>query len=349
MDIFSEELLSTLFLAPDYLPDVYHWLKRQPKENGHISQVSMEKILRTVSYPCWKLFMRTLNAPCELAQAEIEAAEYKLFTETGIARVEVVRFPGEEKKARNLILTEPAKQILSSFDMEQFKKDKLRSNLVHLFAVAAANVYGAIEKDVFIHRFNQYMREPAERVTGDVRGVMYPLRADELDAILVPYTELNIDVLLIDGYLVSRMLYNGLPSDVPSFLSNVPKDIDYYPFTMETLLPYSNLEYFEMTPQIGTFLKKLKEKCLESTEGDLSMVRLIFAPSYLYDWKHIIEAPLCLMLQSLPREEQEELAELFVRAKRSAHCWKLRGHSEEELSPKEEDDVGEFMRVMEGY
>lgn len=348
MDIFSEELLSTLLLAPDYLPDVYHWFREQPKENGHTSSASIEKILRIVSYPCWKLFLRALAGACELTQEEIDTAEYKLFTETGIARIEVVRMPGNEKKARNLILTEPTKQTLVSLDMEQIKKDKLRSSLVHLFAVASANVYGAIEKDIFIRRFNQYIRESAEKVEGDVQDAMYPLRADELESIMAPYTELNVDVLLIDGYLVSRMLYNGLPSDIPTFLSNVPTDIDYYPFTMEALLPYSNLGFSEMTLQIKTFLERLKEKCPGASEGDFSMVQLIFAPSYLYDWEHIIEAPLCLMLQSLSKEEQEKIAELFVRAKRSAHCWRLRGHSEEELSLKGEDDVGEFMRVMDG-
>lgn len=348
MDFFSEEFLSTLFLAPDYLPDVLSWLKKQPRENGHISKDSMEKILCIISYPCWVLFLQALDAPYELTQRDVDTAEYKLLTETGIARVEAVRLPGETRKIRNLFLMEPVKQMLRSSDIEKFKQDKLRSSLVHLFAVAAANVYGVIEEKVFIDRFNQYMREPAEKAEGSVREAMYPLCADELEAILAPYTELNIDVLLMDGYLVNRMLYNGLPSDVPSFLSNVSTDIEYYPFTMESLLPYSGLDYVEMTPQISAFLEKLKEKCPGASEGDMSMVRLVFAPSYLYDWKHIIEAPLCLMLQSLPREEQEEMADLFVRAKRTAHCWRLRGHSEEELALKGEDDVGEFMRVMEG-
>ena len=50
------------------------------------------------------------------------------------------------------------------------------------------------------------------------------------------------------------------------------------------------------------------------------------------DWSQMIEVELCPMLKPLSEETQREIAEAFVRAKRSARCWKLRGYSEEETS-----------------
>ena len=79
------------------------------------------------------------------------------------------------------------------------------------------------------------------------------------------------------------------------------------------------------------------------------MIKLLFSPSYLSEWSQMIEVALCPMLKSLPGEEQREMAELFVRAIRSARSWRFRGFSEEAALKGEgfEEDVREFMRALE--
>lgn len=110
MDIFRDEILSDLLFAPEYLPDVLQWLKKQPTENGHISVESVGKILDILSYPCWKKFFQAYTRPCELSDEDLVAAEYKLLTETGLARIESVKILGEMRKSYNLFMTETAKQ-----------------------------------------------------------------------------------------------------------------------------------------------------------------------------------------------------------------------------------------------
>lgn len=350
MNIFYDEFISNLFFAPDYLPDVRQWFKRQPKEGGHISRICLEKILKIISYPCWQRFLQAMESPCELTQEDLTSAEYKLLTETGIANISAVRMPGEKKSRYNLSLPERTKQLLNALDLGKFKRDKLRSGFVHLFAAASVNVYGVIEKETFVRMFNRYMRRPAEEIEPAIRDAFFPLTPDELDSILAPYTELNIDVLLVGDYLSNRMIYNGNPDDITQFLSHVSTD-KYYPFSMEELLPYSAPDYFQMTPQIDAFLEEMKEKLPEISEVDLDIVQLIFVPHYLFYWSEIVEDPLCTMLQALSEKEQKEIAELFVTAKRSARGWLLKGFSEDEIFQNgegREKDVRDFMRVLDG-
>ena len=142
MDIFRDEILSDLLFAPEYLPDVLQWLKKQPTENGHISVESVGKILDILSYPCWKKFFQAYTRPCELSDEDLVAAEYKLLTETGLVRIESVKILGEMRKSYNLFMTETAKQIISVQDPYQVDREKRRRSLIHLIAVAAVNVYG---------------------------------------------------------------------------------------------------------------------------------------------------------------------------------------------------------------
>lgn len=347
MDIFRDEILSDLLFAPEYLPDVLQWLKKQPTENGHISVESVGKILDILSYPCWKKFFQAYTRPCELSDEDLVAAEYKLLTETGLARIESVKILGEMRKSYNLFMTETAKQIISVQDPYQVDREKRRRSLIHLIAVAAVNVYGVIEKDLFINLFNHYSESPARTECSSELASFDPLSPDELESALSPYTELHVDVLLAGNHLMNRLI--GGPEDIPLFLSNVSSD-KYYPFAMEPLLKYANPEYFEMTPEIANFLWQIEENFPDITDGEKHLLQLLFSPSYLSDWSQMIEVELCPMLKPLSEETQREIAEAFVRAKRSARCWKLRGYSEEETSlggEMIEEDVRKFLSVLE--
>lgn len=328
MNIFRDEILSDLLFAPEYLPDVLQWLKKQPTENGHISVESAGKILDVLSYPCWKKFFHAYTRPYELSDEDLVAAEYKLLTETGLARIESVKMLGEKRKSYNLFMTETAKQIISVQDPYRVDQEKRRRSLIHLIAVAAVNVYGVIEKDLFINLFNQYSEGPARIECSGKLAPFDPLTPDELESALAPYTELHVDVLLAEDYLMNRLI--GGPEDILQFLSNVSSD-KYYPFAMETLLKYANPEYFEMTPEIANFLWQIEESSPDITDGEKHLIQLLFSPSYLSDWSQMIEVELCPMLKPLPEETQREIAEAFVRAKRSARCWRLRGCSEDEV------------------
>ena len=348
MDMVFDNLISSLLFTPDYLPDVLQWFKKQPKENGHISKACMEKILCVINYPCWKRFLQATEGPCELSQEDLTAAEYELLIKTGIAQLQSVKMIGSESKSYNLSLTNEAKTVFDTFDKEQFKRDKLRSSAVHLVAVAAVNAYGIIEGRQFTDLFNGYMEQPAQNSGLPFGAVSEPLTPDELNDILAPYTELNIDVLLVDGYLVNRMLYNGSDSDISAFLLNVSADIEYQ-FGIEALLAYANPEYFEPTPQIVGFLERAKEKFSGIAAGDFYMISLLFAPCYLLEWPQMIEISLCPAMKELSRKEQEEMAELFVDAVRSARSWRYKGFSENEVSPDGEgrgEEVREFLRVL---
>lgn len=347
MNIFRDEILSDLLFAPEYLPDVLQWLKKQPTENGHISVESAGKILDVLSYPCWKKFFHAYTRPYELSDEDLVAAEYKLLTETGLARIESVKMLGEKRKSYNLFMTETAKQIISVQDPYRVDQEKRRRSLIHLIAVAAVNVYGVIEKDLFINLFNQYSEGPARIECSGKLAPFDPLTPDELESALAPYTELHVDVLLAEDYLMNRLI--GGPEDILQFLSNVSSD-KYYPFAMETLLKYANPEYFEMTPEIANFLWQIEESSPDITDGEKHLIQLLFSPSYLSDWSQMIEVELCPMLKPLPEETQREIAEAFVRAKRSARCWRLRGCSEDEVCLEGEtfeEDVSFFLRVLE--
>lgn len=346
MDIFRDELVSTLLFAPDYLPDVLQWLKRQPAEDGRISRVSAEKILAVLGYPCWQKFFHAYTRPCELSDEDLLAAEYKLLTETGLARIESVRILGEAGKRYNLYMTETARQMFSEYDPFQMVQEKRRRSLIHLFAAAAVNVYGVIEKDVFINLFNQYSESTAKIGYSGELTSFEPLSLDELESALTPYTELHVDVLLEGDYLMNRLV--GGPDDLPPFLAGVSSN-EYCPVDMDAFLKYADSEYFEVTPEIASFIKKLKEKLPDISEGEVKLIKLLFSPSYLSEWSQMIEVALCPMLKSLPGEEQREMAELFVRAIRSARSWRFRGFSEETALKGEglEEEVREFMRALE--
>lgn len=346
MSIIYDEFISSLLFSPDYLPDVLQWVKKQPQDNGHISGASIEKILHVISYSCWKLFLQAMDGPCELTQEDMAAADYKLLTETGIAHIEAVRLLGEGEESYNLLLTDVTRQILRTLDLERVKQEKSRNCAVHLVAVAAVYAYGILEKSTFIDLFNRYMMEGNSSTPADSVQLLTP---GELESILAPYTELCIDTLLLDNYLVNRMLYNGSPDDIPRFFSKVSAD-KYYPFEIEPLLVYTDSNYFEMTPQIKAFLDAMTESLPKMTTADLYLVSLIFVPCYLFDWSQIIEVQLCPMLKPLQREEQEKMAEAFVRAKRSARSWCFKGFSEDEVDSSGEGverDMREFMRVLD--
>lgn len=309
----------------------------------------MSRILHVISYPCWKRFLQAVEGPSELTQEDLESAEYKLLTETGIARIEAVRLFGESRKTYNLFLTDTAKQIFETYDLERLKQDKQKNYVVHLVAVAAVNAYGVIGVGSFIDLFNRYTTELAENK--EIAGWIYSfiLTPDVLESILAPYTELRIDALLVDGYLVNRMLYNDDPNDIPRFHLSILAD-NYYPFSLKNLLQYANVEYYESTSQIAAFLGIMEGRFPEMTEGDMSLLSLLFSPSYLSEWPQLIEEQLCPMLKTLPREKQEEFAEMFVAAIRSARSWRFRGFPEDEIflgGEKREEEVKEFMRVLD--
>lgn len=343
MDIFYDELISNLLFAPDYLPDVVLWYKSQPKVDGHISWESARKILTVLSYPCWRKFLQAYVRPCELTGEDLVAAEYKLLTETGLARIESVKILGTAGKGYNLYMTDAARELMSSHDPFLLDQEKRRRSLIHLFAAAAVNAYGVIEKKAFIDIFNGYRKTPAEEDFGGRQGSFEPLSPDELEEALLPYTELHVDVLLSGDYLMSRLV-----DSLPKFLSTVSPG-EYHPFGREAFLKYSDPEYFEMTPEIANFLWLMDEHFPEMTDGEKKLIGLLFSPSYLSDWSQMIEVELCPMLKDLPEEEQGKMAEAFIEAKRSARSWRFRGFSEEAALKGEgfEEDVREFMRALE--
>lgn len=169
--------------------------------------------IRYSQLPLLEEIFQAYTRPCELSDEDLVAAEYKLLTETGLARIESVKILGEMRKSYNLFMTETAKQIISVQDPYQVDREKRRRSLIHLIAVAAVNVYGVIEKDLFINLFNHYSESPARTECSSELASFDPLSPDELESALSPYTELHVDVLLAGNHLMNRLI--GGPEDIP--------------------------------------------------------------------------------------------------------------------------------------
>jgi len=349
MSIVSDEFVSDLLCSPEYLPDVLKWYRSQPRENGHISKSSMETILKVISFSCWRKFRQAAESSYELVHEDFESGEFKLLTKTGIAYLQSVRILGKPGQAYNLILTDTAKQIFRTIDVEEFQREKKKSSSIHHIAAAAVNAYGMIEENQFVDLLNCMRKNEPAGGEGPSKEPAALFTLDEVKAVLAPYSEMRIDVLLVDGYLVNRMLYNGDPDDIPRFFSNVSAD-KYYKFDAEQLLAYADAKYFEPTPQILRFLDEVKARVPDMKNQDLYMVGLVFVPCYLIEWPQLIEISLCPLLKSIPVAEQEKVADFFVEAIRSARSWNFRGFSENEIFDNgagKEDEVREFMKALE--
>lgn len=352
MDLKSSEELSSLLFAPDYLPDILSWLR---KKNG-IGKVQTPKeltaILNISSWTCWNLFLRALPSPTQLFEEEFRSCEYKLLTDTGIADIERVRLSGNNTYQHNLIVRKDIQGMIPKIDLEQLKEMKSRRILVHTYAVAAANVYGAIDAETFIEMFNQYIKEP----NGDLERILNPnksaLTRAELVNVLTPYTEINVDVLLIDGKLVNRMIWNGRENDIVNFIGKTYRG-SYKSLSKYELLLYINKEYYKRTPEVVSFQRLFSEKVQLSSKARLESCFLIFSPCYLAEWKEIIECEICSLLKNFNNDDLQTIAESFIDAKNSLPCWEYKGFSKGEAlegsgleEVEKEIDVNKFLDII---
>ena len=158
---------------------------------------------------------------------------------------------------------EEVRTVYRELASEGFCTRKERSDLVHAYAMAAVNLYGAISQEDFIRIFNN---QNGKKLTDD-----------EMFQILIRHISLECGYALWEGYLVNDAFEDNNYRDVPDLLNRIGDKPRYIPPKQE-LLKYADPDYYEQVPEAALMRHYLLQDAeLEPDLADEVLSELHFA------------------------------------------------------------------------
>ena len=205
-----------------------------------------------------------------------------------------------------VIVPEEIKPVWAALKNTGFADDKMRGELIHRYASAAVNLYGAIGGDVLIALIKRL--EGIDFDTGTVKNA------------LLAHISRNQSYYLWNGYVVNAVFGD----DVESLeqLIDAAADIPRYVPEKGTFLEYVSPIYYEDTPQNNAMAAQLgdivgDEHLAGILTGDL---RTLFAAGISDDGCYN------MLRNSGITGSSREMSELMMNMRLATRLWETRGH-----------------------
>ncbi|OQB48396.1 MAG: hypothetical protein BWY00_00671 [Firmicutes bacterium ADurb.Bin153] len=218
------------------------------------------------------------------------------------------------------VVPDEIKNTLADLMKEGFLDDRRRRDNLNMCAVAAVNLYGVIGYEDFVQIFNSINDEKTD--------------LKEINLKLMPYVEANTGYFLWDGYIMDESFMEYGMKGVRTLLEDRRGKPRYEP-SKEEFLKYSDWDYYEQTPQIEDFKRKL----LSLLDDEDSVLDIIDEIHYLT----IEGARISKFMDVLNNagvifsgiDEANETIHLLMEVSNNTRIWSNYGHTPDELFKEE--------------
>ncbi|SDX35371.1 YecA family protein [Paenibacillus sp. CF384] len=260
----------------------------------------------------WELVSRLLKVP-HIQDNTIYADAYLFLMDKGLV------FSFLEGDELFFVMPEEVKAAYKKLDKKSFQEERHVNQLVLRYMEAAANLYGICPLDKLIAIINEQ---------NDVG-----LTEEKLHAIRLSVSDKVLTWDIQRGFLFSDSLDGEDLDDYEAFLESV-KDKPYYIPPQEELLLYSNIDYFEKTPELEalkSYIMQALGKTEKQAEALVDDIQLACA----------MEEPLSVIMEEfdqrkirLNKNQLKDVAPLIINVHNNTRMWSNRGFTPNELRPK---------------
>lgn len=211
---------------------------------------------------------------------------------------------------------EEVREVYQELLQDGFRADKRRGDLIHAYAAAAVNLYGAILQDDFLDIFNwQNGKKLTEK---------------ELSPVLSRHIDYGCDYVLWKDFLVHNAFEDNKFRDVPDLLERVGDKPRYIPEKRE-LLKYADPDYFEpclAAVQMEHYLKEnagLPKLMVEEVMSELHFAILLEAAPM--ERMEILRA----FDVDVPGEKIQDVLDMLSGMANGTRLWSNNGYTPDEL------------------
>jgi len=225
------------------------------------------------------------------------------------------------------VVPDEIKDGLTGLIENGFLDERRHRDRLNECAIAAVNLYGVISQEDFVKLFNDL---------NETKTSM-----DEINLKLIPYLESGAGYYLWSGYIVEENFKEDHFKGVLALLDDREGKEKYEP-SKEEFLKYSDWDYYEQTPQIEAFRKKLSV-LIDDEDTILDIIDeihyLIIDGTKISRYMDVLnEAD--VIFSSM--DEANETIQLMMEVGNNTRLWSNYGHTPNELFQKEK----KYMRPL---
>ncbi|WP_138494620.1 YecA family protein [Paenibacillus pinistramenti] len=280
----------------------------------------VRSVLLLAEEPEWKLFERLLKKPV-LEDKGVGFGECGFLLEFGLV------FAIQEDQKPFLILPDEVKAAYGKLNKADFRKQQARLWLIHDYAAALSNLYGAYKADTLIKVFNAQNEEA-------------PLTEEELSTAL-DHLLLREQMFTVHGeYIVNLALEPEESEEDLNGLLELRGSKPFYVPERSELLKYKDDLYFEMTPELVKLRDHvMKEYQLEKAAADAFVDDVQLDCAVESSFGEILEGLEKFGIQPGSKEQLAELTGLVQDVYNHTRMWSNGGHTPAELSRRQKPGV----------
>ncbi|ANS73308.1 hypothetical protein AWM70_00845 [Paenibacillus yonginensis] len=267
----------------------------------------VRSVLLLAEEPEWKWFERLLKKPV-LEDKGDAFGEFVFLLEYGLV------LAVEEEGTTYFILPDEIKAAYSKLNKTQFRKQQSRLWLIHDYAAALTNLYGAYKTDTLLSIFNAQNEEQ--------------LTEEELWTALNHF-QLREQLFTIYGeYIVDLSLEPEESEEDLNGLLELRGNKPFYIPEQSELLKYKDDLYFEITPQL-TRLKEyiVKEFAAEEAKADALVDNVQLACAVESPMEEIFAEFEPFGIKFETEEQVRQLSELVIDVYNHTRMWSNGGHT----------------------
>ena len=270
----------------------------------------MAEYLLLLELPAWRFFQRAMKGKVGRSHM-MEKEPCDALQESGLLQV------FRNGDAFCCVVPDEVREVCHALENDGFVKRKKRADLLHTYAVAAANLYGVIPLHDLLALFNSQNKVPAAM--------------EELRSVVSAHSQGDCVYLLWEEYLVHSAFRENNFEDVPDLLAQIGEKPRYVPERQE-LLRYQDPEYYEETLQT----KALRQYLCERLDLDRDLAALLVAEFYnllTVDAKpqHLFQLFDEYRIQ-LAEENFATLSDLIAAMSYHTRRWSHNGHTPKEIA-----------------
>ena len=292
----------------------YTKMKKDKMIEACADALQQEDLFETLAFmlppESWNFFQKVVASETDI-KSKIAPMEYMFTEKLGLMYVE------ECEDGHLCVVPEEIKALYNRLAEKGLPWVKEFADLIHNYANAAVNLYGAVTQDELVEIINSQ--------NGDITDI------DLNFAVLAKRIHFDSDYVLWEEYVVNEDFEDDDFEAVQNLVRNTEGKPRYIPEKSE-FLKYADWSYYEKTKQITALSEYLIKECgVAKNDIDDLMLDLHFAfagnGSMSEEFEVFEEFGIIFEKNQIP-----ELLNLIVECRNSTRLWVNKGHTPNELS-----------------